>query len=210
MASDSDGEALAAMRKAQQIVAARGQSWPDFCAQRFEGSDKPISRTAPGVIWGQREEIKNLKARLNQAYEQIDGLGAENRHLRKKLEEAHCAERIEGSDKSSGNRTAPGVILGLREEVEHLKARLGEANDQIQRLGEENMHLREGLEQAQATAPIPMAHSRAAIAALMREIFTDPQRRQLTDRELARQTGLSPTTIGNWRRRCPVHYEQGE
>ena len=42
---------------------------------------------------------------------------------------------------------------------------------------------------------------RASIAAMMRQVFSDPELARLGDRELARRYGLSPTTIGNWRRR---------
>jgi hypothetical protein len=50
------------------------------------------------------------------------------------------------------------------------------------------------------TPPV-MAHSRAAIEATMRAIFADAEQARQRDRELARRTGLSPTTVGAWRRR---------
>ena len=38
-------------------------------------------------------------------------------------------------------------------------------------------------------------------AAAMRKILSDPELAKLADREIARRTGLAPTTVGNWRRR---------
>jgi transcriptional regulator with XRE-family HTH domain len=46
-----------------------------------------------------------------------------------------------------------------------------------------------------------LKRSRAEIAAAMRAIFDDPLSYFLSDREIARRTGLSPQTVGNWRRK---------
>jgi hypothetical protein len=51
------------------------------------------------------------------------------------------------------------------------------------------------------SAGASLKRTRAQIAATMRAIFIDPRLAQLTDREIARRTGLAPQSVGNWRRR---------
>ena len=46
-----------------------------------------------------------------------------------------------------------------------------------------------------------LKRTRAEIAAKMRAFFGDARLSVLSDREIARLTGLSPQTVGNWRRR---------
>jgi hypothetical protein len=46
-----------------------------------------------------------------------------------------------------------------------------------------------------------LKRARAEIAATMRAIFGDTWLSHLSDREIARRTGVSPQTVGNWRRR---------
>jgi hypothetical protein len=46
-----------------------------------------------------------------------------------------------------------------------------------------------------------LKRTRAAIAATMRGILNDPRLSRLSDREIARRTGLSPQSVGNWRKR---------
>ena len=46
-----------------------------------------------------------------------------------------------------------------------------------------------------------LKRSLATIEARMRTILRDPRLSRLSDRELARRTGISPQAVGNWRRR---------
>jgi hypothetical protein len=46
-----------------------------------------------------------------------------------------------------------------------------------------------------------LKRTRAEIAVTMRGILTDRRLSQLSDREIARRTGLSAQSVGNWRRR---------
>jgi hypothetical protein len=80
----------------------------------------------------------------------------------------------------------------------------------IKRLRGQHLRLKAQLQQlraSQVAEPVveqvaaALSHSRAAIAAEMRRVFADPDLAKLADRELSRRIGLSPTTIGNWRRR---------
>jgi hypothetical protein len=57
------------------------------------------------------------------------------------------------------------------------------------------------LKRPEAPPPPPLKRPRAAIEAAMRKILSDPELAKLADREIARRTGLAPTTVGNWRRR---------
>jgi hypothetical protein len=57
------------------------------------------------------------------------------------------------------------------------------------------------LKRPEAPKPPELKRPKAAIAAVMRKILSDPELARLSDRELARRTGLSPTTVGAWRRR---------
>jgi hypothetical protein len=54
------------------------------------------------------------------------------------------------------------------------------------------------------TGGTSLKHSLAAIEARMRAVPRDPQLARLSDRELARRTGISPQAVGNWRRRVAV------
>jgi hypothetical protein len=46
-----------------------------------------------------------------------------------------------------------------------------------------------------------LKRSLAQVETRMRSVLGDPQLSRLSDRELARRTGISPQAIGNWRRR---------
>ena len=46
-----------------------------------------------------------------------------------------------------------------------------------------------------------LKRSLAAIETRMRAVLRDPRLSRLSDRELARRTGISPQAVGNWRRR---------
>jgi hypothetical protein len=53
-----------------------------------------------------------------------------------------------------------------------------------------------------ARSPVrTLRRSRAEIAETVRAMLSDPDLSALSDREIARRTGLSPQCIGNWRRR---------
>jgi hypothetical protein len=49
--------------------------------------------------------------------------------------------------------------------------------------------------------PMPLRRSLAMIEARMRAVLGDPRLARLSDRKLARRTGISPQAVGNWRRR---------
>jgi hypothetical protein len=71
----------------------------------------------------------------------------------------------------------------------------------------ENRDLKNALKRVKAdlekqAKAVTLKRSRATIAAEMRKVLGDPVLAGLSDRELARRTGLSPQTIGNWRRRA--------
>lgn len=57
-----------------------------------------------------------------------------------------------------------------------------------------------------AFSPGGLKRSRAEIADAMRAIFDDPVASYISDREIARQTGLSPQTVGNWRRKLATEH----
>jgi hypothetical protein len=46
-----------------------------------------------------------------------------------------------------------------------------------------------------------LRRSLAMVGARMRAVLGDPRLARLSDRELARRTGISPQAVGNWRRR---------
>jgi hypothetical protein len=88
-----------------------------------------------------------------------------------------------GSGGKSGSNSA--VIDRLHATILSLHCRLADAEREIDRL-----RSRKGL-----------SRTRAEIAASIRVILKSPDLSRLPDREIARRTGLSPQTVGNWRRR---------
>jgi hypothetical protein len=132
--SDKDGEALAALRKAQKMLHAAHLSFTDV-AQSFEAGRHGSS-------------------------------GSDADHLRRCLAEAEK------------------LIVAYQDELAELQA-------------------------MQSTAPGGSpGQTRAAIAERMRSILGDARLSCLSDREIARRTGLSPQTIGNWRRRLAAERAQ--
>ena len=90
------------------------------------------------------------------------------------------------------------IIEGGGDELARLRLRLADADRLIRAYQKEVAKLR-------AERPTPPGGSprrtRAEIAATMRSIFGKFQLAQLSNREIARRTGLSPQAVGNWRRR---------
>jgi transposase-like protein len=105
-------------------------------------------------------------------------------------------------------RKAQGVVIESGGSWTAMMQNLGRGNgsergnaallNEISRLRTENRRLHDELKQARAAK---LKRSRATIAVEMHKMFGDPTLAQLSDRELARRTGLSPQTVGNWRRR---------
>jgi hypothetical protein len=130
--SDMDGEALAALRKAQSMLKAANLSFTDV-AQSIGGS--------------------------------VGGQGGERLRLR-------IAE-LEGQ-----NDIYRTMIAGYERDLNRLRRA-----------------------QPNTTRAESLKRTRAQIAAKMRSVLGDAKLSLLSDREIARQTGISPQAVGNWRRR---------
>jgi hypothetical protein len=92
-------------------------------------------------------------------------------------------------------------------EADSLRRRLAEADKLVMvlqlRISDYEQQLDE-LKRAQRSGKLrtgSLKRTRAEIAAKMRAILGDARLSLLSDREIARRTGISPQAVGNWRRR---------
>ena len=122
--SDVDGEALAAIRKARQLLHAATMSFTDIARSLGNGTEASDARNELARV---RVRLADAEALIQTNLQEIDRLRSQTR-------------------------------TGLR-------------------------------------------RTRAEIAGTIRTILKSPQLARLSDREIARRTGLSPQTVGNWRRR---------
>jgi hypothetical protein len=83
-------------------------------------------------------------------------------------------------------------------ELARLRVELANAMKRIQYYQNELEQLRAPRSGSASTS---LKRTRTEIATRIRAIFNDPRLSQLTDREIARRTGLAPQSVGNWRRR---------
>jgi hypothetical protein len=82
-----------------------------------------------------------------------------------------------------------GLLLVTEIELEACRHEIEQYKRQLKKLEHER------------TTKKTLKRSLAAIEARMRAVLNDPRLARLSDRELARRTGISPQAVGNWRRR---------
>jgi hypothetical protein len=107
------------------------------------------------------------------------------------------------------NAAARQAATRLRRENARLQARIARLEEALKKQGGAPSHRRPEPPHQRPPEPPPpepdqtggLKRSRASIEAEMRRLLGDPETARLPDRELSRRTGLSPQTIGNWRRR---------
>jgi hypothetical protein len=93
---------------------------------------------------------------------------------------------------------------GVGQEAERLQKRVAELEEHLFNCLEQITEYEQELRRAQSSGPPhtgSLKRTRAEIAAKMRDLLGDAHLSVLSDREIARCTGLSPQTVGNWRRR---------
>jgi Homeodomain-like domain len=89
-------------------------------------------------------------------------------------------------------------ISGGGDELARLRVELADAVKLIRAYQKELDQLRA---HRSRSAGGTLKRTRAEITATMHGIFKESRLSQFSDREIARRTGLSPQTVGNWRRR---------
>jgi hypothetical protein len=102
-----------------------------------------------------------------------------------------------------------GGHSGHSAEIDSLRRRLRGAETDLSMSRHEIKAYKEKLEQLQRQVAAVRSQRRgtnlkrslAQIEARMRSVLGDPRLSCLSDRELARRTGISPQAVGNWRRR---------
>lgn len=119
-----------------------------------------------------------------------DMLRAENLSL------THLAQWIAaGPPSSSGTQHLRRRVATVERLNSMLQARISDLEIEIH-------HLRSRpANRSQSLNSPSLRRSRAEISDAMHAVFADPVSDYLSDREIARRTGLSPQTVGNWRRR---------
>ena len=100
------------------------------------------------------------------------------------------------------------VVAGAGEhEAERLQERVADLEDHLFNCVEQITLYEQELKQLRREKRSGTAHAgslkrtQADIEARMRAVLGDTRLSVLSDREIARRTGISPQTVGNWRRR---------
>ncbi len=169
--SSSEGEALAALRRARDMLHAADMGFVDLLRQRHppRGGEFPERKAAYLEVL-----VRDLKARLEAAEAEAE---AAQRNVQEVTRD--FTRRIVDLDQ---NREAQG---------ECLSARIEELEQALQRAPLENRTATDRRE-----IVIAMLH--------------DPATAKLSNREIARQLGISPQTVSNWRKKLDKQQQGGK
>jgi hypothetical protein len=137
-------------------------------------------------------DMERLAKVLALAGSDVDGEAlAAIRRARKMLQAANMSFTDIAQSLGGGTK-----IAGESGELTRLRVRLADAEALIRTYLQEIDRLRS---RQSRSHPANLLRTRADIEATIRAIFKNEP--HLSDREIARRTGLSPQTAGNWRRR---------
>ena len=169
--SSSEGEALAALRRARDMLGAADMGFVDLLRQRHppRGGEFPERKAAYLEVL-----VRDLKARLEAAEAEAEAAQRDIQEVTRDF-----TRRIVDLDQ---NKHAEGECLSARIEE---------------------------LERALERAPVEKrtATDRREIVIAM---LQDPTTAKLSNREIARQLGISPQTVSNWRKKLDKGPSTGE
>ncbi|WP_460020695.1 helix-turn-helix domain-containing protein [Magnetospira thiophila] len=211
---DSLKRSAAEVRNLRSILAARGKSAPASKANQDRIADlqqQITQQTAAkeklaqqlATVERELEASETTRAELEEALHKAESQASSHTSPTgtNEIQEAQIRARVEAEilSKVSAQNGQGGSFLDKALLV------LSEKNDEIVRLKTE-------LQQFRHNGPAPVAAPAAAAPAggprtnaekreAVLEFLRDPEKSDLSDREIARQVGVSPQTVSNWRKR---------
>ncbi len=212
--SDRDGEALAALYTARNILARAGMTLRDLVAAPVAEGRSTLGEphaNPPRARMELQQEVQILRGEVDALRAALQDRESEAASLRRFRDDTFQVLSGKNEEIMSLKRRIAALRDGgasAAADLERLRARRAEDAATIDDLRREHERLRDrlagltrDLEAARhAVAPRNNAEKRAAVLAYLR----DPRRAGLSDREIARRAGVSPQTVSNWRGRLKL------